>query len=979
MFEPTAAPRAFGLPPGVDFPAELVTGLRDRMAGQPPEAMARVTLFLNTGKMRDRVRAAFQAAGPGFLPRLKLLTDIGDDPAFDALAAVPRIRRRLEFSVPVARFLAAEPQFAPGTAVFDLADRLAGLAEEMQDEGVTPEAFAQPGLAEDHAAHWERSLAFLRIIAPWFDSDVAPDAVTRLRRAAEALVARWQGQRPADPVLIAGSTGSRGTTQLLMRAVASLPQGALILPGHDFDMPDFGWNSLISGDMPNEDHPQFRFARLMTALGIGPGQVGRWTDAPPPDPARNRLVSLALRPAPVTDQWMSEGASFGPPGPATDGLTLIEAPGPRAEALAIALVLRKAAEDGRRAALITPDQSLVRRVTAALDRWALIPDNGAGAPLHLSAPGRFLRQIAGLFGRPLTIDALLALLKHPVAGTGARERGPHLRHTRDLELRLRRHGPPFPDAAAIIGWATAPGDAARTAWADWLAGVLARLPDGAARLASDWVDLLLALANDLAAGPGGQAADSALWQEEAGEAAARAMALLRAEAPFGGPLDAPAFATLLARLLEGERVRAPHGAHPLISVQGTREARELQADLVILGGLNDGTWPAAAAPDPWLSRQMRLKVGLLLPERQIGLAAHDFQIAAGAAEVILSRAQRDDQAETVASRWLDRLKNLIGGLDQGPEALAAMRARGAVWLDLARRTEAPPPARPAPRPAPRPPVAARPHELPVTAIRTLIRDPYAVYARYVLRLFPLDPLLPEPDARLRGQVLHKIVETFVRERPASEDPAAAKARLLAGAETILTAEVAWPSAQRLWLARIGRMADRFLLAEGAREAAGVPVVLEDKGWLDLPGLDFRITARPDRIDQMADGSLHIYDYKTGTPPSPDQQKYFDKQLLIEAAMAERGGFRGIGAHPVSAVTYIHLGTSAKDRATTRDEGNFDQVWDELAGLIGQYRNRSRGYAARRALFEDAEQGDYDHLSRHGEWQVSDPSEPEDVG
>ena len=141
----------------------------------------------------------------------------------------------------------------------------------------------------------------------------------------------------------------------------------------------------------------------------------------------------------------------------------------------------------------------------------------------------------------------------------------------------------------------------------------------------------------------------------------------------------------------------------------------------------------------------------------------------------------------------------------------------------------------------------------------------------------------------------------------------------------------------------------------------------------------RITARPDRIDQMADGSLHIYDYKTGTPPSPDQQKYFDKQLLIEAAMAERGGFRGIGAHPVSAVTYIHLGTSAKDRATTRDEGNFDQVWDELAGLIGQYRNRSRGYAARRALFEDAEQGDYDHLSRHGEWQVSDPSEPEDVG
>lgn len=980
MFEPASGPRIFGLPPGVDFAAELAAGVLDRLAGQPPEALAQVTIHLNTDRMRGRVRAAFQARGPGFLPRLRLLSDIGADPGLDAPPAVSAIRRRLELSLPVARLLAADPQFAPGTAIYDLADRLAGLADEMQDEGVTPAAFEQPGLADDHAAHWERSLAFLRIIAPWFDGDALPDAATRQRRAAETLIARWRGRPPADPVLIAGSTGSRGTTQLLMQAVAALPQGALVLPGFDFDLPEKGWNSLMSDGIPNEDHPQFRHARLMALLDVDPAATARWTGAQPASPARNRLISLALRPAPVTDQWLSEGAAFGPCGPATQGLALIEAPNPRTEALAVALALREAAETGRRAALITPDQTLVRRVTAALDRWSLVPDNSGGEPLHLSPPGRFLRQIAGLFGRPLTVEGLLALLKHPVAASGGGARGDHLRHTRNLELHLRRHGPPFPTAGSVREWGLAASDHLREAWCDWLAKAVTALPDGQERSVADWLAVLADLAERLAADPGGSAAQSALWQAEAGEKAAAVIALLRTEARFGGTLTAQGFSTLLARLLAAERVRATHGAHPLVTIQGSREAREVQADLVILGGLNEGVWPQAPAPDPWLSRQMRLKAGLLLPERQIGLAAHDFQMASATPEVILSRAVRDDEAETVPSRWLDRMTNLIGGLADGPATLAAMRGRGSVWLDLAQRIEATEPTPPAARPAPRPPVAARPRELPVTAIRTLIRDPYAVYARYVLRLRPLDPLWPEPDARLRGQVLHRIVEGFVRDHPAGgESPAEARRRLLDGAERILAEDVAWPSAQRLWLARIARIADRFILAETARGAAGRPAVLEKPGAIDLPGLGFRITARPDRIDQLPDGRLHIYDYKTGTPPTRAQQQHFDKQLLIEAAMAERGAFADVGAHPVAAVTYIHLGGSAQDRPTTRDEVDFDRVWAELQGLVGQYLRPARGYTSRRAMFTAADAGDYDHLARFGEWQASDDPLPEDVG
>jgi ATP-dependent helicase/nuclease subunit B len=283
------------------------------------------------------------------------------------------------------------------------------------------------------------------------------------------------------------------------------------------------------------------------------------------------------------------------------------------------------------------------------------------------------------------------------------------------------------------------------------------------------------------------------------------------------------------------------------------------------------------------------------------------------------------------------------------------------------------------RPSPRPPFAARPRELPVTAIRTLIRDPYAVYARSILRLRPLDPLLPEPDARLRGTALHKIVESFVGTRPDGEDPAAACARLLAVAERTLAEDIPWPSAQRFWLARIARIANHFVVAEETRAKAGRPMVLESGGKIKLDGLDFALTARPDRIDQLADGSVHIYDYKSGIPPTKKQQELFEKQMLLEAAMAERGAFTQIGPRLVSAVTYIQLGGEGAERTTDAAEGDFNGHWAGLLRLIRHYFDPKTGYTSRRAVFEAGRADDYDHLARFGEWQMSDAAMPEDVG
>lgn len=974
MFDDTS--HVFALPPGVDFPAALVAGLRARLTGQPPEAMARVTLYLNTQRMRRRVSDLFAASGAGFLPRLRLVTDLGQDAAFaDLPAAPPPLRLRLQLSQLVAGLLGAQPDLAPRAALYDLSDSLADLMGEMQGEGVAPATVAALDVS-DHSAHWRRTQQFLGIIAPFFDGPAPPDAEARQRRVVERLAAQWALHPPLDPMIIAGSTGSRGTTALLMQAVARLPQGALVLPGFDPDLSPAIWGALDDA-LSAEDHPQYRFRKLMTALYLSPADITPWHAANAANPARNRLISLSLRPAPVTDQWLTEGKLLPDLTAATAEMTLIEAPSPRAEALAIALILRQVAESGRTAALITPDRNLTRQVTAALDRWAIRPDDSAGRPLGLSAPGRLLRHVSRLFGQRLRADGLLTLLKHPLTATGA-DRGRHLRWTRELELKLRRNGPPFPTGADLIAWAATQTDPEALLWAGELARALEGVDEVTTRPLAEHVAHHRALTEAFARGTGDSA--GTLWQEPAGEAALALIEELIAEASHGGALSPADYTNLFDALLTRGEVRDPVQPHPRIMIWGTLEARVQGADLVILGGLNDGTWPKLPPPDPWLNRKMRLDAGLLLPERRIGLAAHDYQQAIAAPEVILTRAHRNADAETVPSRWVNRLVNLLGGLpaQHGPQALAAMRARGQHWLALAEALERPEvQVAPARRPSPRPPVAARPATLAVTGIRTLIRDPYAIYARHILRLYPLDPLRPGPDARLRGQVLHLILERFIKDRPMAEDLPAARARLLATAATVMAEEAPWPAARALWQARMERAAGFFLRAEAAR--GGTPVVLEERGRAPLGTLPFILTARPDRIDVLPEGRIHILDYKTGAPPTKKQQAQFDKQLLLEAAMVAKGAFGPNLPTDVARISYIGLGATPKIEETEITPDLIGTVWQDLHALIGRYLSRAQGYASRRAVFEDRFPGDYDHLARYGEWQMTDRPEPQDVG
>ena len=1002
LFPATTSPRVYGAPPGVDFPAILLKGLRERLRGQPPEALARVHLVVNSQRMGRRLTQLLHGTTPCLLPAVDLVTTYhGNAPqALMLPPAVPPLRRRLQLGQLIGKLLEQQPELAPRPCRYHLAASLARLMDELQGEGIDPQTIKDLDVGE-LSGHWQRSQAFLSLVQEYLQTIGGLNAQARQRQVIECLISHWRQHPPGHPVVVAGSTGSRGSTQLLMEAAARLDQGAVVLPGFDFDLPAAVWPQLDQ-TRSAQDHPQQRFYHLLQALRMDPQTVQPWTEAQPAAPARNRLVSLALRPAPVTDAWLAEGPSLGRLDTATAGLTLLEAPDLRQEALTIALGLRHALEEGRKAALMTPDRRLARHVGAALDRWGIVADDSAGLPLQLSPPGRFLRQAAQLMTRPRTTGCLLSLLQHPLCHAGS-ARTTHLRHSRALELWLRKKNHSFPGTAVLQAFARRPHQqtsepssttSTEAAWIHWLNGCLPEPVDHEQPL-GEWIRRLQQVSLRLAAGcdanaDGVNPDNSPLWKEEAGRTARQVVAALEQEAAEGGSMDGLTFAELLKSLLSEKAVRNPEFEAAQVFVWSPWEARSHDARLLILGGLNEGSWPEAAAPDPWLNRPMRRQAGLPLPEQTLGLAAHDLQQAIAAPQVWLSRSTRSNDGETVPCRWLNRLTNLLQGLPEqgGRQCLEDMTQRGRQWLNWAKALDAPTPGLDAAaRPCPVPPVAARPRKLGVTEIRTLVKDPYSVYARHVLRLAPLNPLEQAPDALLRGVAVHRVMENFLR--AVQGDPTAlaphrrrrTRGTFLQIAEDTLKETVPWPAVQRLWLARLDRLADWFLNTEVERQRQGQPFAFEVRGEASLDlhledGQSFRfmLSAMADRIDQTSNGWL-IYDYKTGAVPSKKEQEIADKQLPLEVAMVERGAFPTIQPGQARA-WFIGLGGNPGQQPAASGESS-EEAWNHLHALLCSYLNPGTGYQSRRLLRTEPP-GPYDQLARFGEWDSATKAHPRKV-
>jgi ATP-dependent helicase/nuclease subunit B len=954
-------PAVFTIPPHRSFADALVAGLMAR-AGRDQMALARGVILVPNNRAARAISDAFvrRAEGGLLLPRL---VPIGDpelderlgtllDPIGEGEAVPPAIdplQRQL-----ILAGLIEQGGGARGAEAMRLAAELARTLDQLHVEAIPPARLRALDVAAELSAHWQRSLDLFALILDRWPEELARrgriDLTARRNALLDRVARRWKEAPPPGFVVAAGISTAAPAVAAVLRTVAFMPQGRVVFDGLDTDMPEEEWQAL-GPHAPDpetgiaaraiETHPQFHLKLLLDRMGVARGEVERWRwgGGHAARAGRSRLISNALAPAEYTVRW--------PDLPRKErdraGVQLLEVATPAEEAQAIAIALRRQLEEpGKTAALVTPDRGLAQRVSAHLKRWGIAADDSAGVPLSVTPPGTLLRAIAEAAVERFAPVALLALLKHPLVRSGA-GRTAWLDRVRVVDRKLR--GPrPAPGLAHLplddeMRAALGPLEAA-FAGPVTLAEAVAALRETAERLAGDEA-----------------------WARPAGRAAADLLDRLESFAADGPGLVEPvALAPMLADLMAGVAVRPPQGGHPRIFIWGLIEARLQQADLTILGGLNEGSWPGLPSPDPWLAPRIRAELGLPGIETRIGLAAHSFAGALGAPQVLITRARRDARGPAVASRFWLRLEALTGGLARADDLLQMARA-----LDAVASPE------PAPRPAPAPPVAARPKRLSVTDLDRLKADPFAFYAKAMLRLSPLDPVDADPTAAWRGTMVHAVLEEWAKADGC--DPSKLRPR----AEAMLTAADAHPLMRALWEPRLVEAIDWIaaemarLTAEGRKVAA-----VEVKGELDIHGVT--LSGRADRIDALPDGGLAIVDYKTGNAPSAAQVQHgYAQQLGLIGLMAERGAFAGVEG-TAKAFEYWSLARNKEDgfgyiASPVDAAGKGGRIFTDefvaraasnLEGAIGRWLTGSEPFTAKLHP-EFAPYGDYDQLARVDEW------------
>lgn len=695
-------------------------------------------------------------------------------------------------------------------------------------------------------------------------------------------------------------------------------------------------------------------------------------------------MSVALRPAEASDDWRlwaEEAKSVSDEiTAALRGLCLIESRDEEGEAAAIALKFREAIETpNRKAMLVTPDRDLARRVTMKMQRWGVAVDDSAGAPFSNTPCGNYLRLVARWLSDPSDPVRLLALIDHSLFSGGLDAKS-SIKAAQFFDRALRGLRP----AAGIMGLrnkltarSELPADVVT------MLGVLAEASelwrDGEGMFSHRFEAHLAAA--ELLSGSDIESGAERVWRGDDGEAGATLLASLRPALALIVHDQAEEYADIFTRLIAGGAVRHRAPAHPRLSILGPLEARLQSADLVILAGLNEGVWPRDAAIDPFLSRPMRDGMGLPSPERRIGLAAHDFAQLTAAPEVVLTRSARAAGKPTKPSRWMVRLKNLLKGADLLVNVDESVQS--AALVDMLDRPET---VKSAPAPTPQPPLAARPNALSVTQIGTLLRDPYAIYASKILRLRKLDPLGEGFDQRYLGILFHKVLEDFEREK-LTADRKAQIARLAALYAQHAPDHGLDERHSAFWRVRAEAAFEFFVDWDEARCVLGAPTLLEARGEteISIDNQPFGIVARADRIDRLSDGSAFIIDYKSGTPPSHDQEKAnFNPQLPLTGLIVAAGGFDAFGAAPVAGFEYVRvISRGSKEKfAGAEDEDARDAMQsarDGLVSVIRYFNDEATPYPSQpRPQFSNPF-GEFDHLARRGERNAQGDSDGAEGG
>ncbi len=1002
----------YNMPSGAPFLRSLAAGLVERLG----DDLSRALVFLPT---RRAVRALGDAFvehaieggnGVALLPRMRPLADIDpEEPPFEpgelvgiVAPAMPAAKRRFDMARIVSHYhgRVSELPLTPAGAL-GLADQLLSVMDDAaMDEVSLPDEDALKSMQARAAAHYQNAAKLFEIVQTHWPQYLSEQNMMEpmARRVAllNALTDHWTQTPPDYPVIIAGSTGTLKATARLMHCVARLKNSAIILPGLDQNLRGTVWEDVT------DQHPQNSLKRLIATIGVPLEDVDNWKPllGGAQMSARRRVLSEALVPADSADDWPGRIATLRGETPgdifekAFDGLSVIEAQSDEEEALTIALIMRETLEsDGATAALVTPDPALARRVKAKLRRWSVDVDYSQGEPLEETQIGAYLAGLIRLTLDPENPVDLAFIAKHPLTQFGLAA-GAVKNDWERLERKVMR-GPRKSFAALKVKFEAEPaegnGAAYNSAKNRTAFKTVSRFAAQAQSLgkietaeAGAWAQALAQLAEDLTSSDV-TGETTQLWRGDAGEKAAQIITSLMTHGASLGLLTLEEFSELFSSLMRGKVVRPRFGMDPRLQVLGPLEARMLEADLVILGGLNEGVWPAAPSIEPFLSYGMRRELKMSLPERRFGLQAHDFAELASNPKVILTRAAKSESGPAVASRWLWRLSTLAkGALGEGADAALAPPQP---YLDWARALDfvSAESVQPVAAPKPNPPIEARwplpkGRELAVTRLTTLVRDPYAHYARTILGLAVLDTLDAPVGPLEMGIAVHDSLEDFAKRYKDKIDETSQTLIADMFADKLAGLGIAAESiaAQR---PRLETMARKFCdWCAASRLAGWEQAGIEVTGALTVDGTHgaFTFTAKSDRIDQRGT-SYQVVDYKTGIAPKDNVVKAgFDIQLPLQAAMLESGGFEKIRTATEFGETqdmvYLSLRGHTQDAGVSsivkKDwtvERFIHQAVETIEKLVDYFDDADAIYHAQPRVQFSNDYGDYDHLSRRAEW------------
>lgn len=982
-------PTLFNIPAGHSFADALAQGILERTS-HDPLALSDYTILLPSRRACRTLREAFLRLSGGTALLLPVMRPIGDIDAdevalfladeqdvadsIDIPPAVSKLERQLLLAHTVQR---ANPEQSFDQAAA-LALELGHFLDEVQTENVSFDKL-QNLVPDEFAGHWQKTLEFLKILTEhWpiiLGSRGVIDQALRRNLLLEAQIKAWTKYPPQSPVIAAGSTGTVPAAAALLSLVAHLPQGMLIFPGLDCRLDDDSWNKL------GEDHPQFNMKKLLSRLKAERSDVKTWElqKAPRLNNARVRLLSEAMRPAETSDTWRQLTAEDVTP-QALEGFTRIDCDTPQEEADVIALLMREALETPEKTcALITPDRQLGRRVSLSLSRWGIKVDDSGGQPLTEMPVGTWILLTAEMAAEQLAPVTLLAFLKHPYL---AAEMAPEVLRDRvylldKIALRGPRPATGFQgirDAVFALPDKLESGKKSLLEWLDSIepamTAFVTMMSSPAEKPFHDMLSCHLHMTEQLASTIETRG-DRRMWQGEGGEAAGTFMDTLLSVAGTIPPLKPQQYIALMGMLLKTVTVRARYGAHPRLGILGQIEARLYCADMVILGGLNEGTWPDLPAHDPWMSRPMRKQFGLPSPEKSISLSSHDFMQAASAPDVIVTRARKVNGTPTVPARWLLRIETVLKAV--GLEWSNAPAAKYRQWV---KNMDMPNAVIPITRPAPCPPVSARPRQLSVTKIESWMRDPYQIYAQYILGLKSLDDIDADAGGAERGTFIHSALEKFIQKFPDAL-PDNAVAELLDFGRSALAALRISPEVEAFWWPRFEKIAAQFVEQEREWRHSAKPYLTETTAsWkFENAAGGFTLTAKADRIDKCRDDTYAVIDYKSGyIPTAKEMQSGLSPQLPLEALMVERGAFEKMPNGKVSALIYWNVSNAGQKPPSSPALDKLEQMIVEaetgLKTLVEKFDDPATPYISQPKSAAKARFSDYTHLSRIKEWGVA---------